>query len=79
MKGLTRFVRNPNARVIPISPKIQGNIYLCWLKNGKLSSAAQRFITLVKNFNGKPDLSNEKILDFKPPIFEKKPFKKPLR
>ena len=73
MKGLTRFVRNPNARVIPVAPKIQGNLYLCWKKNGRLSSAAQRFIALVRNFDGKPDLANERILDFKPPLFEKKP------
>ncbi|MFA6861503.1 MAG: LysR substrate-binding domain-containing protein [Bacilli bacterium] len=69
MKGLTRFIRNPNSVVLPIVPRIQGNLFLCWQTNAKLSSAAQKFISLVEKFQSKPDLEHEKILDFKPPLF----------
>ncbi len=63
MEGLTRFIKNPAIRIIPIVPTIPGNLYLCHLKNKPYTISGRNFADMVRNFQGKPNLNQDHLFD----------------
>lgn len=49
LRGTVEYVRNSNVVIRDIYPPIESSIYLCYLKNAKLSPGARAFIDCTKN------------------------------